>query len=269
MEHREPRLSQQQEHARQVHRQERLACYEQVITLTQKGLSQGEIARHVGVSLSTVQRWLTQGTFPERRPRHQASQLDYYQSLIDRRWREGCHNVARIYRELCAQEGYRGSYGALYAYVSRKLGGHPVRKGVARAPSMQASVSSRQAAWLFVRRPEDLTAEERETVITVRQLHPQVDLAYGFAQQFAQMVRKRTAEQLDGWLEAIATSGLADLQSFVTGVYQDKDAVLAGLTLPWSQGQTEGQVTRLKLIKRQLYGRAKLDLLWHRVLHAA
>jgi transposase len=100
-----------------------------VIALTQKGLSQGEIARHVGVSLSTVQRWLTQGTFPERRPRHQASQLDHYQSLIDRRWREGCHNVAWIYRELCAQEGYRGSYGALYAYVSRKLGGHPVRKG--------------------------------------------------------------------------------------------------------------------------------------------
>jgi transposase len=83
------------------------------------------------------------------------------------------------------------------------------------------------------------------------------------------MVRNRTGEQLAAWLEAVATSGLAELQSFVTGVYQDKDAVLAGLTLPWSQGQIEGQVTRLKLIKRQMYGRAKLDLLRQRVLRTA
>lgn len=144
-----------------------------------------------------------------------------------------------------------------------------MRKGVSHAPSMQASVSSRKAAWLFVRRPEDLTAKEQETVISVRQLHPQIDRAYGFVQQFAQMVRHRTGEQLDGWLEAVSTSDLADLQSFVTGVYQDKDAVRAGLMLPWSQGQTEGQVTRLKLIKRQMYGRAKLDLLRRRVLRSA
>lgn len=264
-----PRSSPKQERARQAHRQERLAQYEQLVTLAQRGLKQGEIARQVGVNLRTVQRWLAHGTFPERKPRQQASQLDAYQSFIQRRWSQGCHNVARIYQELCAQEGYRGSYAALYAYVSRKIGGYPVRKGTVRAPSMQASLSSRKAAWLFVRRPEDLTVEERETLMTVRQLHPQADLAYGFVQQFAQMVRHRTGAQLDGWLEAVATSGLAELQSFVTGVYQDKDAVLAGLTLPWSQGQTEGQVTRLKLIKRQMYGRAKLDLLRHRVLHVA
>jgi transposase len=81
--------------------------------------------------------------------------------------------------------------------------------------------------------------------------------------------RKRTGEQLDAWLETVASSGLVDLQSFVAGVSQDKEAVRAGLTLPWSQGQTEGQVTRLKLIKRQMYGRAKLDLLRRRVLHTA
>ncbi len=134
---------------------------------------------------------------------------------------------------------------------------------------MQVSVSSRKVAWLFVRRPEDLTTEEQSTVSMVRQLHPQIDLAYGFVQQFTQMVRNRTAEQLDAWLEAVASSDLADVQSFATGVSQDKAAVVAGLTLPWSQGQTEGQITRLKLIKRQGYGRARFDLLRKRVLHAA
>lgn len=234
MEHGEPLLSQRQKQARQVHRQERLARYEQVVTLAERGLSQGEIARQVGVSLSTVQRWLAKGTFPERRPRQQTSQLDRYQSFLYRRWSEGCHNVARLYEELCVQEGYRGSYAALYAYGSGKLSGHPVRKGTARAPSMQMSVSSRQAAWLFVRRPEDLTVEEQETMMTVRQLHPRVNLAYSLVQQFAQMVRHRTGEQLDGWLKAAQGSGLADLQPFVSGVYEDKAAVQAGLTLPWS-----------------------------------
>ncbi len=266
---REPRLSQKQERVRQAHRQERLAQYEQVVMLVERGLKQGEIARQAGVNLRTVQRWLAAGAFPERKPRQQASQLDAYQSFINQKWSQGCHNVARIYQELCSQKGYRGSYATLYAYVNRKVGGHPVRKRTAHVPSMQASVSLRKAAWLFVRRPEDLTAQERETVIMVRQLHPQVELAYDFVQQFAQMLRHRTGQQLDGWLEAVAISGLADLQSFASGISQDKDAVLAGLTLPWSQGQIEGQVTRLKLIKRQMYGRAKLDLLRQRVLHTA
>ncbi len=84
------------------------------------------------------------------------------------------------------------------------------------------------------------------------------------------MMRDRTGEEnLDSWLENVAGSPLTALHPFVAGVYQDKATVQAGLTLPWSQGQTEGQITRLKLIKRQGYGRAKFDLLRERVLHAA
>ena len=81
------------------------------------------------------------------------------------------------------------------------------------------------------------------------------------------MVRERTGEQLDGWLGAVEASHLEAFQSFVTGVQQDKDAVLAGLTLPWSNGSLEGNVNRLKLIKRSMYGRAEFDLLKLRVLY--
>ena len=81
------------------------------------------------------------------------------------------------------------------------------------------------------------------------------------------MVRERTGEQLDSWLNKVETSHLQAFQTFVTGVHKDKDAVLAGLTLPWSTGPVEGHVNRLKLIKRSMYGRAEFDLLKLRVLH--
>jgi hypothetical protein len=81
------------------------------------------------------------------------------------------------------------------------------------------------------------------------------------------MVRERQGEQLDTWLEAVQASQLEAFVSFVTSIQQDKDAILAGLTLPWSTGPLEGHINRLKLIKRQGYGRAKFDLLRLRVLH--
>ncbi len=81
------------------------------------------------------------------------------------------------------------------------------------------------------------------------------------------MVRERTGEQLDSWLKRVETSQLPAFQTFVTGVHKDQEAVLAGLTLPWSTGPVEGHVNRLKLIKRSMYGRAEFDLLKLRVLH--
>ena len=123
---------------------------------------------------------------------------------------------------------------------------------------------------MFLRRPEELTTEEQQTLARLRTLDPEADLAYELVQQFARMLRERTGkEQLDGWLERVASSPLTALHPFVAGVHQDKAAVQAGLTSPWSQGQIEGQITRLKLIKRQGYGRAGFDLLRKRVLHAA
>jgi hypothetical protein len=124
-------------------------------------------------------------------------------------------------------------------------------------------------SWLFLRRPEDLTAEDQETVMRLRQLDPEVDLAYLFVQQFVQMMRTRTGESLDAWLLAVGSSPLVDLQSFANSVSEDKDAVLAGLTREESNGPTEGHITRLKLIKRSMYGRAKFDLLRIRVLSSA
>jgi transposase len=122
--------------------------------------------------------------------------------------------------------------------------------------------------FLFLRRPADLKTDEHEPLSTLRHLHPEIDLAYDLAQQFAQMLRTRTGEQLDAWLEQVRASGIRELQGFVAGVERDKPAVVAGLTLPQSNGLVEGKVNKLKLIKRMGYGRAEFPLLRQRVLHA-
>ena len=87
------------------------------------------------------------------------------------------------------------------------------------------------------------------------------------AQSFGQMIRERQADKLDAWLAEAEASGLPDLRNFATSLHRDYAAVQAGLSLPGSQGQVEGQVNRLKVIKRSMYGRGNFDLLRRRVLH--
>jgi transposase len=113
-----------------------------------------------------------------------------------------------------------------------------------------------------------LRVEEQEMLAQLRQIHSEIDLAYDLIQQFARMLRNRTGDLLDTWLTQVASSKLPELQSFTSGIERDKDAVRAGLTWWISNGVVEGHVTKLKLIKRQGYGRAGFPLLRKRVLHA-
>ncbi len=250
----------------QARREERLARYEQVATLRRQGMSQQAIAQHLGLSLRTVQRWVAAGTFPERKPREQASPLDRYLPYLCERWEAGCQNIARLFREL-VEQGYQGSYASVRDNVVRLL---PTGRKNETSPPSKAPVlsTSRQATFLFLRRPETLSVEEQETLANLRQINPEVDRAYDLVQQFSQMVRTRSGEQLDGWLDQVERSALPEFQSFAAGVKKDLDAVRAGLTWWVSNGMVEGHVTKLKLIKRQGYGRAGFPLLRKRVLHA-
>ena len=109
----------------------------------------------------------------------------------------------------------------------------------------------------------------REELALIRQASSSAEAAYSLAQAFMQMIWEQTGQQLDTWLSLVEASHVPELKSFARGIRQDKAAVLAGLTLPWSNGPLEGHVNRLKLIKRSMYGRAKLPLLRARVLHVA
>jgi transposase len=90
---------------------------------------------------------------------------------------------------------------------------------------------------------------------------------YQLAQQFRTIIQERMASALDAWLALCEASQVSSLHTFAAGIRQDYAAIRAALETEWSNGQTEGQVNRLKLLKRQMYGRAKFDLLRLRVLH--
>ena len=122
--------------------------------------------------------------------------------------------------------------------------------------------------WLFVRDPESLDEVEREDLAAFCQASSTLKKAYELAQAFLVMVHKREGQRLDAWVEQVAQSGLSELQSFANGVQRDKAAVQAGLTWWINNGVVEGSVTKVKLIKRQMYGRASFALLRQRVLHA-
>jgi transposase len=237
-----------------------------------------DIAVLVGMPERTIRHWLSDRGIPYAHPRRQRPRLiDPYKTYLLSRWHQGCHNGLQLERELRAK-GYKGSERAVYRYLETlepsDLSVRKHRSAVTlgqrvspREPNPLLTLSAQQATWLFFHKQEDLKEEELAYLRLLRQASPPVEATYQLVGTFLHMVRERTGEQLDAWLEAVQASHLKPFQSFVTAVLQDKDAVLAGLTLPWSNGPLEGNVNRLKLIKRSMYGRAEFDLLKLRVLY--
>jgi len=272
---RRPARTQAVQQVQQARQAERTARYEHILELHTQGVKSGEIARALGMSQRTIQRWIATGTIPyARRKRQRASLIDPYKTYLWKRWQQGCHTGAQLERELRAK-GYKGSQHGIYRYLetlkAAKLAPSKHQSAAKPASSIQPdallTLSASQATWLFFRRSEDLKPEEQETLRQLRQASPQLEVAYQLVDDFLHIVRERTGEQLDSWLKRVETSQLPAFQTFVAGVHKDKDAVVAGLTLPWSTGPVEGHVNRLKLIKRSMYGRAEFDLLKLRVLH--
>lgn len=138
-------------------------------------------------------------------------------------------------------------------------------------PKQKRTPSSIQFSYFLIREPDSLTMAEQATLKQLQQASQDVAEGYPLLQEFLQMVRWRTGkDQLDSWLSKAKSSGkLVDLRNFAAGLERDKAAVKAGLSEDWSNGQVEGQVNRLKLKKREMYGRAKFDLLQRRVLEVA
>jgi len=121
---------------------------------------------------------------------------------------------------------------------------------------------------LVLGREAKRTADETQQLAQLHAQDPEVAEAIDLAQDFAQLVRQRQPEHLDPWLKRAATSPLEAMRRFATGLWDDYQAVKAGVTLPWSNGPVEGHINRLKMLKRQMFGRAHLDLLSRRFLLA-
>jgi len=118
-------------------------------------------------------------------------------------------------------------------------------------------------------RPQRLSVAEREYLAALCTRDEAIAAAHGLTREFTALVRERRGNQLDAWLRSASTGVVSELRRFAAGLETDRAAVQAGLTLPWSNGQVEGQIHRLKLVKRTMYGRAGFDLLRRRVMRAA
>jgi transposase len=256
------------ERKRLTRRAERHDRYQQVIELHAQGLGVTEIARRVGLSRRTLERWIKKGDFPEaKRRRKRQSAFDPYAEYVLKRWEAGCENGSQLWREI-KEQGYQGSAQTVYRFLIslRKKQRIIWKPEVPHAPLQDFSAND--AVWLFARDPTDLDEKEQETLRMICQASETARTTYQFVQEFRYLLHHREGEKLDDWLANVTKSQIRELRSLVLGVERDKAAVVAGLTLPQNNGMVEGHVNKLKLIKRMMYGRAEFPLLRQRVLHA-
>jgi transposase len=255
----------------------RQARYDAVWALHRQGWSTTAIAAQVGCSCRTIERYLQMPTWPVRQHRRHygRSIVNPYTAYLLERWNAGCHTAIQLFQEIQAR-GYAGSYRRVTAYVSRirQAQGIPPRRQARRqrlpvvAEPVSEPLTPRRATWLVLRREAKRTEAEAQQLIQLHAQSAEVAEAIDLAQDFATLVRQRQPERLDPWLTRATTSTLAAFQRFASGLREDYAAVKAGVTLPWSTSPVEGHINRLKMVKRQMFGRAHLDLLSRRFLRA-
>jgi len=212
-----------------------------------------DIAVKLGLSRNTVRRFARAASPEEllvndgtgRRP----SILDAHAAYLHQRWNCGCTNAALLWQEI-RDRGYQGSRRQVRAYLAR-FRGNPVIPTPAPVPPKPPAV----AGWIMTR-PDRISATDRASLETILASSPELAAVTASVRGFAAIMTERRGRDLEKWMTAAIATGEPALRSFVTGLRADQDAVTAGLSLPWSSGVVEGHVNRIKMLKRQMYGRA-------------
>jgi transposase len=225
------------------------------------GCSISQISRELDLERGTVYRFARAGSLDELlvKTTTRESQLDGFDPYLERRWTEGCMNANRLYSEIRAQ-GFSGGVQIVRRYVRR------FRTTPAASAARPTQLKVRQVTTWIMQKPTSLEADEQESLQRVLDRCPELNALAGHVRAFAEMMRDLRGDRLVQWMDSVQADDLPDLHSFAMGVRRDQDAVVAGLTMRWSSGQVEGHVNRLKMLKRQMFGRAKFDLLRRRVL---
>src|SRR2546430_2127322 len=258
------------ERKKKISRDKRYARYEHLLALHRAGMGQRAIARELQMSRRIVQRFLTSEGFPERAPGSGVrapgkSKLDPYLAYLRERWSAGAHSGSRLFCEI-KERGYTGSESLLRHVLGEWRAELPpqARQGPARKPRLapkpgKRRLSSRGAAFLMILPSSKLTKVQQQQVAQMN-LNEELQAVYLLSQEFVTMLKEGQVEALEGWLKRAKACQVTELGSFVNGIRRDYAAVRAAFSLPWSNGTTEGHVNRLKFLKRQMFGRAHLDL---------
>jgi transposase len=290
--------------ASQASRLRRQARYQEVVALYQQGKSMAAIVEQLHLSPTTVRKYVYAGAFPERATHfRRKGQLGGYLPYLEQRVQEGCDNASLLWREI-RDQGFTKGYKVVNTWLREYLQ-KPGRRSSEQEQALRANFlatvnaaadslptrevsdpvavradadgmavleepleSPRHLSWLLLRDRASLNHQEQQMLAFIRQ-EPTIEAAYDLAQRFGAMVRNRQPAQLDPWLAAALGRGSPDLRTFAEGLQREYSAMKAALTYPYSTGPVEGQINRLKFIKRSMYGRGSFELLRQRVLIAA
>ena len=226
--------------------------HQQVHDLHTAGKSIKAIVRELGLARETVRRYLraaqvddllTQSSTGSR-----PSKIDPWVDYLRKRWSEGCTTITVLHQEIRAL-GYTGGYGTLRDQM------RPWQHQKPAPPSTPKPLKNCQIVSWILQHPDSLTTDEHTMLAQVRADCPHLDRLATHVTSFATMLMRRQGQHLDDWIAAVRADDLPHLHSFATGLTQDYDAVLNGLTLEHSSGAVEGNVNRIKMLKRQMYGR--------------
>jgi transposase len=239
------------------------ARHAQVHAALARGLTITEISRTLRLERKTVRRYATAATADELIPGARLTGpglLGPHQAYLRQRWDEGIRSTERLHAEL-RERGYPGSLRTLRRLTAQ------LRQATAVPAPPPPPPARRAASWILTP-PGKLTDADRAALAQITARCQELDVTRTLVCEFAGMLRHRHGQHLEAWAASTETSPVSELRGFARGLRKDWAAVTAGLTVSYSSGPVEGHVNRIKMLKRQMYGRANPDLLRKRILLA-
>jgi hypothetical protein len=239
------------------------ARHAQIHAALARGLTITEIGRTLTLERKTVRRYAAAATADQLIPGTRMARpglLGPHQAWLRQHWDAGIRSTERLHQEL-RDRGYRGSLRTLRRFTAQ------LRRDTAVPPPPPAPPAKKVASWILTP-PADLTGDDRAALAQITARCAELNTTRDLVREFADMLCHRRGEHLEAWARQAETGPVSELRGFAKGLRKDWAAVTAGLTVSYSSGPVEGHVNRIKMIKRQMYGRAKPDLLRKRVLLA-
>ena len=240
------------------------ATWQQVQDLLAQGLDPGQVMAATGLSRSTVLHYQDAATAADllaSAPGRRRSLLDPYKDQLITGWAGGEHSILRLHEQITAA-GYTGSYRRVQLFLQ------PLRAITPTAPKPPPAPKTSKITRLLLTPHAKLSPDQQAALADARARCPHLNRLASWITAFAGLLTSRDPALLDKWITAVTADDQPDLHSFITGLQMDIAAVTAAITLDWNSGRVEGHVGRVKMIKRQMYGRAGTPLLRKRVLLA-
>jgi transposase len=255
---------------RQARRETRKSAFDHVQTLHRAGKTSRDIAEETGIEWRTVVGWIRSGCLPDRRPADLTpSSPSYFKDFLLRQWEAGNRLGRHLFHDL-KHRGYTGSLSHLHRLLTKWR--HPNREEEIKVelpaeesraidPATGGQISPIVAAALCMKPSKMLTQPQAVKVAALKEASPSFVIMRRLAMRFRGILRGNDPDKLDQWLDNAQSSGFSSIGRFARVLHRDVDAVKNAITEKWSNGQAEGQINRLKTLKRAMYGRAGVELL--------